>query len=75
MLRRPRVTVENYPQASIFNYFALMKVIEHKGNVFGAKEVRKKGDLNKICESVINNGLMVIPSCPHHNHYNSWMRN
>jgi len=25
-----RVTVENYPQASIFNYFALIKVIEHE---------------------------------------------
>jgi len=30
-----RVTVENYPQASILNYLALIKVIEHEGNVCG----------------------------------------
>jgi len=27
---------------------------------FVGKEVRKKGDLNEICGSVINNGLMVL---------------
>jgi len=41
------VTVENYPQASILNYFA-----------FVGKGSEKE---NKICESVINNGLMVYP--------------
>jgi len=39
------------------------------------KEVRKKVDLNKIYASVTNNDAMVIPSRPHHSHYNSWMRN
>jgi len=58
MLKRDsalRVIVEKYPQTSIFHYFALMKVIEDKR--LWAKEVRKKGDLNKICESVTANTL------------------
>jgi len=39
------------------------------------KEVRKKANLNVIGASVINNGLIVIPSHPHYSHYKSWMRN
>jgi len=60
-----RITVETYPQASIFNYFALMKVIEHEGNIKETFVGKRKA----ICDSVINNGLMVIPSLPHHSHY------
>jgi len=34
-----RDTVENYPQASIFNYFALIKVIVNMKKTFVGKEV------------------------------------
>jgi len=46
MLKRDsalRITVENYPKASIFNHFALIKVIADE--TFVGKEVRKKDDL------------------------------
>jgi len=51
VMRQLRVTVENYPQASIFDYFALIKVIEHEGTFVGKRS--EKDDLNEVCASMI----------------------